>query len=325
MKKVLLFLILSGNLFLAFSQTQSKLSSCDTTPCPTITFDSAYNYIHIDTSSQNLWKIGHPQKIFFDSAYSNPLAIVTDTVNNYPVNNHSYFDLYIGDFNFDCGYYGNMFIGFWHKFDTDTLKDGCYITVSWDKGSTWINVINDSIYEGNGTPGDGFVCPSNIYSTSDFLFNGEYGFSGHSNGWIHTIMQWYILPCKKNFPPDTMIIRFNFISDSINNSKEGWMIDDISLCSYYLGDGISDINIKGNTVNVYPNPFSTKTTLHSENPLKSAILTVYNIYGQAVKTIENINGQSLTIYRDYLQKGMYFLQLTQENKIIATEKLIISN
>ncbi|MFA5195647.1 MAG: T9SS type A sorting domain-containing protein [Bacteroidales bacterium] len=325
MKKVIFFLILFGNFLLTFSQTQSKLNFCDTTQCPTITFDSVCNYIHIDTSSQNLWQIGHPQKIFFDSAYSNPLAIVTDTVNNYPINNHSYFDLYIGDFNFDSGYYGDMFIGFWHKFGTDTLKDGCYITVSWDKGLTWINVINDSIYQGDGTPGDGFFCPSNIYSSDDVLFNGENGFSGHSNGWIHTIMQWYIMPCKKTFPPDTMIIRFNFISDSINNSKEGWMIDNISLCSYDLGDGISDINFKGNSISIYPNPFSTQSILHSDNPLKSAILTVYNVYGQAVKTIENINGQSVTISRDYLQKGIYFLQLIQEKKIIATEKLIFSD
>jgi len=52
---------------------------------------------------------------------------------------------------------------------------------------------------------------------------------------------------------------------------------------------------------------------------------VYNSYGQTVKQIKNISGQTFTLHRDNLQSGLYFLQLTQVNKIIATEKLVITD
>ena len=32
---------------------------------------------------------------------------------------------------------------------------------------------------------------------------------------------------KRAFSTDTMILRFNFISDNMNNNSEGWMIDNI--------------------------------------------------------------------------------------------------
>ena len=46
---------------------------------------------------------------------------------------------------------------------------------------------------------------------------------------------------------------------------------------------------------LYPNPFSIQTTLKIDNLLKNATLTVYNSFGQTVKQIKNISGQ--TLYR----------------------------
>lgn len=76
---------------------------------------------------------------------------------------------------------------------------------------------------------------------------------------------------------------------------------------------------------VYPNPFSTETTVQSSYHLKDATLTVYNSNGQAVIQINNISGQSITLHRNNLPNGLYFLRLTQNNKEIATNKLIITN
>ena len=44
-----------------------------------------------------------------------------------------------------------------------------------------------------------------------------------------------------------------------------------------------------------------------------------------IKNIKNNSGQTITLNRDNLPNGIYFLQMTQENKIIATEKLIITD
>ena len=76
---------------------------------------------------------------------------------------------------------------------------------------------------------------------------------------------------------------------------------------------------------VYPNPFSYLTTLHTNKPLINATLNIFNSFGQKVKQIKNISGQTFTLHRDNLQSGLYFLQMTQENKIVATGKLVITD
>jgi len=89
-------------------------------------------------------------------------------------------------------------------------------------------------------------------------------------------------------------------------------------------------NIKENTskdlvVEVYPNPFTTSTTLQTETPLNNATLTLYNSYGQIVQQLTNINGQSVTIFRDNLSNGLYFMRLTEDNRLITAKKLEINN
>jgi hypothetical protein len=74
---------------------------------------------------------------------------------------------------------------------------------------------------------------------------------------------------------------------------------------------------------IFPNPFSTETTLHSDRFLKDATLTFYNIFGEQVKQLKNISGQSITLQRDNLPSGIYFIRLTQGNKVITTEKLVV--
>ena len=57
-------------------------------------FDNSVN-VELDTSNSNIWQIGASQKIIFDSAATVPNAIVTDTINSYPVNNVSRFTIKI--------------------------------------------------------------------------------------------------------------------------------------------------------------------------------------------------------------------------------------
>lgn len=78
-------------------------------------------------------------------------------------------------------------------------------------------------------------------------------------------------------------------------------------------------------VEIFPNPFSSQTVLQTVNPLHNATLTVYNSHGQAVKQIKNINGQTVILSRDNLASGLYFVHLTQDNKVIATKKILITD
>jgi len=78
-------------------------------------------------------------------------------------------------------------------------------------------------------------------------------------------------------------------------------------------------------INIFPNPFSSATTLQTNIPLKNATLTVYNIYGQAYVQLNNINGQTVVLSRENIASGLYFVRLTEGNKIIAVNKLVIAD
>jgi hypothetical protein len=76
---------------------------------------------------------------------------------------------------------------------------------------------------------------------------------------------------------------------------------------------------------IYPNPFSFMTTFQTDKSLHNATFSVCNLYGQQVKQIKNISGQIVPFYRDNLPSGLYFVCLTEGNKIITVEKLIITD
>ncbi len=78
-------------------------------------------------------------------------------------------------------------------------------------------------------------------------------------------------------------------------------------------------------IEINPNPFSDQTTLRSENVFHHATLWVYNSFGKVAKEIKNVSGQAVTIHRDNLPDGLYFVRLTEENRIIAADKLLLVN
>lgn len=75
---------------------------------------------------------------------------------------------------------------------------------------------------------------------------------------------------------------------------------------------------------IFPNPFFAEATLRTNKIFKNASLIFYNSIGQKVKQIDNITGQEVTLYRDKLPSGLFFLYLTQDNKKITIGKLAIT-
>jgi len=90
--------------------------------------------------------------------------------------------------------------------------------------------------------------------------------------------------------------------------------------------GMESINQSSSfLLSIYPNPFSTQTVLQTDILFHNATLTVYNCFGQTVKEIKNISGQTVTLQRDNLPIGLYFIQLTEDNKTITADKLVITD
>lgn len=76
---------------------------------------------------------------------------------------------------------------------------------------------------------------------------------------------------------------------------------------------------------IFPNPFKTSTTIKTNSNLKNATLNMYNSYGQIVKQVNNLSGQTVFLSRDNLSSGLYYIILTEENKLVALEKLLITD
>lgn len=79
------------------------------------------------------------------------------------------------------------------------------------------------------------------------------------------------------------------------------------------------------SVKIISNQFSGQTIFKTDCLLKNATLTVYNLYGQAVRQINHIAGQTITLDHATLPVGLYFIQLSDNNKSCLTFKIIITN
>ncbi len=96
--------------------------------------------------------------------------------------------------------------------------------------------------------------------------------------------------------------------------------------NFFLGSTTamwSESNLIAN-ISVYPNPFSSSATLHTD-VLNNATITICNSLGQVVREIKNVSGQTNTLCRGNLANGIYFFRLTEKNKNSAVRKLVITN
>ncbi len=78
-------------------------------------------------------------------------------------------------------------------------------------------------------------------------------------------------------------------------------------------------------VKLCPNPFSTFTTLQTNRYLQNASFTIFNSFGQVVRHIDQVYGNTLVIHREELPCGLYFIRLTQENQVLARLKIRIAD
>lgn len=271
-------------LFVAKTYGQDTIYSVAYTPSlPVSNFDDrdTANYFYIDTTQiSNLWQIGTPSKTNFNSAYSLPLALLTDTLSIYSNGN-------ISSFEFVVWTDDATLISFWHRFNTDSLADGGIIEVSTDGGSTWTNIIDAPQFT-----------LTNFYSSSNTISSNtnKPGFTGNS-GWIKSTIQGYAL----NF----VRFRFTFTSDDINSNKDGWMIDSFDFACF--GTGIQEVGFNS-PIQIYPNPASSFIFIHSDNSRQFKSAIIINILGNTILTTD-----STAIDLSQFQSGLYFIEITMDN------------
>jgi hypothetical protein len=259
-----------------------------------------YNFLKIENTplSTNTWQVGAPQKTIFTQANSNPNVIVTDTMNFYRSNDSSIFEIYqVNEFQMRCvpmyafsGYY-------W--VNSDTITDFGKIEVSPNHGATWIDIVNDTIY--------------------DYLMqwsSEKPTLTGNSNGWQYFYVDLHMLMTNFNIyflPTDTLIYRFTFISDSVQTQKDGLMFDDLNF-HYESGVGIEETQER-KLLKLFPNPASEFIAFNEEIELAE----IFDSQGRCVIQKQNVgNGEKLDVLN--LSKGLYSCKLSDKKGKITTLK-----
>lgn len=272
-----------------------QLDQCDfTTPC---------TYIEIPNTANNLWQRANSQKSILTHTGK---VMITDSTHFYPTSNESTFEIHWPAWN---QYPLSLIMSFHHSMDSDSLLDGGTIEVSRDHGTTWTNVLEDQT--------NMLFLSQELYSSTDTLYTGEKGFSGTFADRF-TQIEWIWMFPIKDMPEDTMYYRFRFISDTVDNQKEGWMISDITFSYADLGTGIPELDAFDFSFS--PNPSNGMIQLECTTEAKSAVLS--NLNGEVIS--EEILEHKKVLNYSGLSKGIYFLRLsTADGNYSRTKRIII--
>lgn len=305
----LVFIYLSTNVFAQNKPTASNWNCLeDNFP----NYDGwGYINLYIDTASNpnSIWQIGKPNKPIFNSTQSIPNAIVTDTLNAYPINDTSSFiiEQQLVWFDYQTPYIYFGMLG-WYNVNSDSLNDFGKIEISMKGSNVWYDVLEDTLFD--------------FFNQS--MFGPKPTLTGNSNGW-----QQFGIDFKKFGDTmslqtnDTMIIKFSFISDSAQTNKDGLMYDCFLFRDYF--ESVADeLNIKLHT-DVSPNPASDMVSIKpsSTKQFKKITVDVYDLSGRRIerKLFTEVNEFSFSVKN--LLSGMYILKITYDDNQYSRDKLFI--
>jgi hypothetical protein len=256
----------------------------------------------IDTSyHNNIWQIGKPHKAVFDSAQSYPNAIVTDTLNPYPVNDTSVFVMkaiyYIPNGPTQQWYASEQFT-FGYKLDIDS-GEIARVELSLDS-SHWMNCL-DSAYK--------------------FSWISKPDFSKSTNGWKPfnlDFLNWNNPLSHVDSP--YIYVKFTFISDGNQTNKDGWMIDNFNYD--YWTEGIEKLQ-NNNLISIYPNPSSGNIYIRQNTSTYSKpLISISNLQGVEVYKTDKIPANGYLHLS--LLDGVYMLKYLLGEEY-AVKRLIIKN
>jgi hypothetical protein len=252
-------------------------------PADSLTHTGSIGTDMIDTSGTHLWMIGKTHKTYFTAGgIDTTFAIMTDTVNHYPVNANDWFVL-------KTHLHLNLIIDFSHKYQTLPHKSGGIVEFSIDTGKTWQNVLGDCNVDSSLAPG---ILTSNFYKKSDTLPDGQQAFMGVAPSMQYSRLQFFTaIPARLtggsgcDFGGSNigkpLYVRFRFESDTFASPFDGWLIDNIKIESDEYGGFVPTVGY--NTLNIHPNPSSDGVFIFPElNDEKAAEIEILNVLGESL-------------------------------------------
>lgn len=249
--------------------------------------------INIDTISNpdNIWQIGAPQKPVLTSAYSDPNVIITDTINPYPVNDTSQFVItHIAGEGFMMPHTVTLSGKYW--VDSDSSDYGS-IEFSPDNGSTWVNLLTDTVY-------------INLYCYE--WYSDKPTLYGTSDGWTDFFVELAGFTFVFDFQEgDTVLYRFSFVSDSIQTDRDGLMFDNLEFQDY--AEGVEELGYTSIKSECHPNPVEDELTISFENDQNALFdLFIFDVSGKEIYRSTTSAGK-VNLRVESFRKGVYIFKL----------------
>ncbi len=292
LQKSLLTLLLFFSINSSFAQYyQQYFDGADTSLTNSI-------IVKFDPDTANIWQIGRPQKTIFNSAATLPNALVTDTIHYYPVNNISRFTITIHPWI----NYGILALQWKQKIDLDSGYDGAIVEYSIDTGHTWHNVFyNPAVYNYYGYNS----------ANKDTLSTGEYALSGTDTSWRDI---WLCFDNSYLSLSDSVAFRFTLKTDSVNNNKEGWLID--NMIAHITGIHTVKTTAKNDYVRIYPTVTDGIVNIEAEKLQQFHIIESMQLMDNEGRIVETFGKSPVKYYINIGNhpNGVYYLKINTNIK-----------
>jgi hypothetical protein len=278
----------------------------------TLSLDPIHEWITIPSQESNIWQVGRSNKGILSESNMQDAVLITDTLESYPASIDNYFLISIPE-NENSLSWPEGILSFHHKYQTDSLNDGCIIEISYDYGQSWKNILYDDVHINNHFTG--------LYSDADTIVGGIPAFSGSTSTWIYTEFHWrWMALLKSSISEQTgqPILRFRFVSDDNNSGKDGWAINRIVFRGYDISGTVEERF--NNIANIYPNPVSDLLNIEIPIQLDDLDFNLYTPEGRL--QISEVINKSQVLDLSHLSKGLYFYTLSDKGLILDSGKLV---
>ena len=284
----------------------------------TILLSSDTNVLKIDTTCDS-WQLGYNQKIEMGTP-GEDFGIETDLDSAYPTESNCSFIIQMPT---NPLQYGQTILLFEHRYLTDSLKDGGIIEFSFN-GTEWNNVVGSMWSAFYNFPGIDNQTGSYQVDSLPRIDTSGYSFTGTNSNWTWSGLELIWAMMTKNEPlennggsttqEDQILFRFRFKSDTLADSKPGWMIRNLVVGYADIG-GMAHASINAKPP-IFPNPTNDRIKIQSELPLMK--VTLVSLQGLSV-SMEPDSENTISL-KNFIP-GLYWLQV-QTSKGLFHSKIL---
>lgn len=290
-------LILAGASSGALLAQDSVLYVLSFDPGDTLQLDSIYG--------EPIWQIGSPDKPVFDSAWSAPNALVTDTALPFTAPGTSY-----ASFHVPWDYYFNnewLTLSFKHRMHVQPGNAFGWVEFyypdpveEWVRAGDMVDLLNGEV-QWNTTTG--------LQTDSGMVFTGSWNWTQEQIDFV--CWGWFTsTQYRSGLGTDSMHFRFVFQATSTDLTWDGWMIDDVNiLLSPCLIGGLADNGL--DALEIGPSPTHGKVWITCNDLIGTSLsMDVFRSDGVQIHSSNSLYSAPIELDLKGRSSGLHVIRIS---------------